>query len=141
MLLPVKGGKMREGAFLCPLNHNWAARQATITCYQQSCAAIVVSHGRRNEAIKGQGKEVLHGDLPPPGSLMRKKRVGVHDNFFELGSHSLLGTQAVSRIRETFKIELPLRHVFEAPTIAGLSNALAGYVSGEMQTAKAADTK
>src|SRR4029079_6443166 len=45
-------------------------------------------------------------------------RIGVHDNFFDLGGHSVLAAQAIARLSRMLKVEVSLQHLFEAPTLA-----------------------
>ncbi|HBL27309.1 MAG TPA: non-ribosomal peptide synthetase, partial [Acidobacteria bacterium] len=75
------------------------------------------------------------GLVPPSGpaeekvaeiwaEVLRLDRVGAHDNFFELGGHSLIATQVLARLEDAFGIDLPLRDLFEYPTVAGLAERI-----------------
>jgi len=86
-------------------------------------------------AVGARAPRPPHGHEPPPAlvdalcalvaSVLGVGRVDADDDFFALGGHSLMATQLVSRVRETFGVDLPLRAVFEAPTPLALGARIA----------------
>ena len=61
--------------------------------------------------------------------ILGREQIGIYDNFFDLGGHSLLATQVISRLREAFKIDLPLRSLFENPTVINLVERIEGILA------------
>ncbi|HYW08706.1 MAG TPA: beta-ketoacyl synthase N-terminal-like domain-containing protein [Longimicrobium sp.] len=66
--------------------------------------------------------------------LLGISRIGIHDDFFGLGGHSLFATQIISRVRDTFQLELPLKAIFEAPTIARLAVLIEDAIMAEIES-------
>jgi acyl carrier protein len=58
------------------------------------------------------------------GQVLKLEKVGIYDNFFEIGGNSLQATQVISLLRESLSLELPLRRLFEQPTVADLALAV-----------------
>jgi amino acid adenylation domain-containing protein len=70
--------------------------------------------------------------------ILGVERVGIQDNFFELGGHSLVAMQLIARIEHAFKVELPLRSLYEAPTVADFAAALLRASHDPVRTEKTA---
>jgi amino acid adenylation domain-containing protein len=69
--------------------------------------------------------------------LLKLDRVGVNDNFFLLGGHSLLGTQLIARISETFGVELTLLKLFDHPTVAEMSSEIEDLILAKVENSEA----
>jgi len=85
---------------------------------RRALPAPEASHEAEISLERSPAEELLAGIW---SALLRVSAIGPRDNFFDLGGHSLLATQVVSRVREVFGVELPLRALFETPTLAALA--------------------
>jgi acyl transferase domain-containing protein/acyl carrier protein len=101
----------------------WVQQEAPAAPVKEAPVEAVSSHQRPDlsteyVAPRDEVEAALAGIW---SELLGVQQVGIHDSFFQLGGHSLLGMQLLSRIREQLQVDLPLRNLFESPTIAGLA--------------------
>jgi amino acid adenylation domain-containing protein len=89
-------------------------------------------------APQGLVEERLAAIIAP---LLRVDQVGVNDNFFLLGGHSLLGTQLITRVSESFGINLPLLSLFDHPTVAGMSVEIERLILAKIESSEVTDSR
>lgn len=104
-------------------------RRATRAAFLANSLDIVASNIRTNAAVGVNGFAAPRNPIEEMlgtiwAEVLKLKQVGIDKNFFELGGDSLLATQLISRIRDTFRIEIDLRTLFEFPTVASFSDRL-----------------
>ncbi len=87
--------------------------------------ALPVPDGDRSDE-RGEAPSTPTQDLVAGiwSEILGMERIGRHDQFFDLGGHSLLATQVISRVRAVFQLELPLRSLFDFPTVEGFAAAI-----------------
>ena len=95
---------------------------------RQALAALEPIPSERETAYVAPRTPVEEGLAQIWAELLHVERVGVHDDFFDLGGHSLAAGRVIARIAEAFHVDLPLRTVFEAPTVAALAAAIVDHL-------------
>ncbi len=98
------------------LDRRWLAEQAQI--FNE---LGVPASERTSRSLRTQSEELLAGIFC---QVLKVEQVGAGSDFFALGGHSLFATQLLSRVREAFQVELPMRAIFEHPTVAGLAREI-----------------
>jgi len=117
-----------------PLNANGKIDRAALTAL--TLAPQAADGARRGYvAPRTPIEELLAGTW---SAVLGVEQVGIHDDFLELGGHSLLATQLLSRVREAFRVELPLASLFEEATVAGQAARVVAALLGKDENDEAA---
>jgi len=107
---------------------------------------------RKKLPVPGQTRAALETEYVAPrtpveeqlakiwSEVLRVERIGIHDNFFDLGGHSLMATQVISRVRREFGLDIPLATLFRGPTVSEIGGHIAtlrwARQSGKQQAAE-----
>ncbi len=112
-------GKLDKAALPAPTDQNQLRRDSCI-------------------APRTELEEMIEGILSP---ILGIERVSVHDNFFLLGGHSLMGAQVIAKVRDIFDVELNLRNVFECPTVAKLASRIEATLTARLEAMSEEEVK
>jgi NAD(P)-dependent dehydrogenase (short-subunit alcohol dehydrogenase family) len=104
----------------------WVKLESLRDSGQSAQAGVPVEHARPelSNAYEAPRTELERAIAQTWSDLLGIDRVGIYDNFFELGGHSLVGTQVISWLRQEFRVELSLRRLLDAPTVADMGVAI-----------------
>src|SRR5260370_560378 len=126
----------RASAPRCPRVRPAARRTFTRRATPASPSTRASGAGRAGGPGGGHGRPDLETSYVPPGTeleggvaavweqLFGIEGIGILDDFFELGGHSLLAIQLIARLRDTFGVDLPVKELFDDPTVAGLAGSI-----------------
>ncbi|MCU7496663.1 MAG: amino acid adenylation domain-containing protein [Ignavibacteria bacterium] len=93
--------------------------------YKALPSAGLESAGRKARYVE-PGNDIERKLAEIAGQLLKVDKIGIYDNFFEMGGHSLLITRLISRIRDEFEVDIPLRAIFEYPAISEIARLISG---------------
>ncbi|PTL75143.1 type I polyketide synthase [Vitiosangium sp. GDMCC 1.1324] len=148
VIAPDEGFRLLLGLLASPSGGRWLAvkgsleaRRRTPAAGSDPAGATPTKTGNRHPrpplanayvAPRDENEQKLAGIWQ---DLLGIEQVGITDNFFELGGHSLLGVQILARVREAFRVELPLRALFDSPTVEVMALAIVQTRASETDTA------
>jgi amino acid adenylation domain-containing protein len=145
-LVPVRGKTLRAGelrAFLLPRLPEYmipgefvSLDRLPLTANGKVDGAALPNpreHGLRDEPHVDPRTPVEEELARILGPLLKLDRVGVNDNFFLLGGHSLLGTQLIARVSEAFGVDLTLLKLFDHPTVAGMAEEIENLILAKIE--------
>ncbi|MGH9762573.1 MAG: amino acid adenylation domain-containing protein, partial [Blastocatellia bacterium] len=91
---------------------------------RKALASLDIARTGTGRKYEGPGSPIEEKLVSVWQEVLQTEHIGIADSFFELGGHSLLATQVISRVREVFEVEIPLRDLFERPTIRALAELI-----------------
>jgi FkbM family methyltransferase len=116
--------------------NKWIKRKSwrgTKDIKEKEATPALSQHSSRRTPYVAPGNEIERKIANLYQELLGNEQVSIHDNFFDLGGHSLLATQLISRLRQEFQIELSLRFLFEAPSVAEFAFIIEEILIGEVE--------